>query len=267
MRNLIVFFIKNHVLFVFLLMEIIAMGMLFQSQYYQSSRMASSSSVWSGKLLESFNNSTDYFSLKDINTLLATENAQLKTRLSSTKTDTSLVLNTQFHYISAKVIKNSFNKRNNYLTLNKGSLHGLENGMGVCTNQGVVGIIRDVSANFSTVMSVLNKKTVISARLQKSKHFGELHWDGKSADFAQLHSIEKYVPISVGDSLITNSYSSIFPEGISIGTINRFDRLKTENFYTIEVDLAVEYRNLEYVYVIKDLQRNERNTLDKRTIE
>jgi len=243
------------------------MGMLLQSHYYQASRFANSSAIWSGQLLEGVNNSTEYFSLKEINTLLATENAHLKTIHSTVSTDSNKQQTNQYQYISAKVIKNSYNKRNNYLTLNKGQLHGLENGMGVCTNQGVVGIIRDVSENYATVMSVLNKKTVISTRFSKSNHFGELHWDGKSPDFAQLKSIEKYVPISVGDSLITNSYSSIFPDGIIIGTVNRFERKKSENFYTIEVDLSVDYRNLTYVYVIKDTEKEERKTIESQQSE
>jgi rod shape-determining protein MreC len=136
--------------------------------------------------------------------------------------------------------------------------------MGVCTKDGVVGIVRDVSEHFSTVMSVLNRNTVISTRLSKSNHFGELHWDGKSKDFAQLKSVEKYVPISVGDSLVTNSYSSIFPEGISIGTVNRFEREETENFYAIEVNLSVDFTKLHFVYVIKDAQKAQRVQLESK---
>ncbi len=265
MRTLIAFFIRHHVFFMFMLMEITAMGMLVQSHYYQSSRLANSSAVWSGQLLEGTNNATEYFSLKKVNTLLAEENARLK----NLKRVQSILPrpNQQYQYISAKVIKNSYNKRSNYLTLNKGSLHGLESGMGVCNSSGVIGIIREVSTHYATVMSVLNKNTVISTRFRKSNHFGELHWDGKSADFAQLQSIEKYAPISVGDSLITNSYSSIFPEGIPIGTINRFERLPSENFYNIEVDLSVDYSNIDYVYIIKNLHKTERQTLEKNQIE
>ena len=136
--------------------------------------------------------------------------------------------------------------------------------MGVCVNEGIIGIIRDVTEHYSTVMTVLNKKTVISTRFAKSNHFGELIWDGKSHDFAQLHSVEKYVDVSVGDSLVTNSYSSIFPEGIVIGTVNRFEREETENFYSIEVDLSVDFSNIDYVYVIKDLLKKERIELESK---
>mgnify|MGYP000179080847 CR=1 FL=1 len=240
------------------------MGMIIQSHYYQASRFASSSNVWSGQLLENFRSSTDYLSLRKVNDLLAEENAQLKNSPFESTVQIEGQEKGQYQYISAKVIKNSFNKRNNYITLDKGSLHGIENGMGVCVNEGVIGIVRDVTEHYATVMSVLNKKTVISTRFSKSNHFGELLWDGKSYDFAQLHSIEKYVDVSVGDSLITNSYSSIFPEGLTIGTVNRFERKASANFYSIEVDLSVDFSNVDYVYVIKDLLKRERLELESK---
>ena len=146
-------------------------------------------------------------------------------------------------------------------------MHGIENGMGVCVNDGVVGIVRDVTKHYATIMSLLNKKTIISTRFAKSNHFGEILWDGKSHHFAQLHSVEKYVDVSVGDSLITNSFSSIFPEGITLGTVNRFQRDEADNFYSIEVDLSVDFSNLDYVYVIKDLLKEERLELESKQNE
>ncbi len=240
------------------------MGMIIQSHYYQASRFASSSNVWSGKLLENFKHSTDYLSLRKVNDLLAEENAQLRNSTLKSVDNIATQEKGQYQYISAKVIKNSYNKRNNYLTINKGSAYGIENGMGVCINDGVVGIVRDVTEHYATVMSILNKKAVISTRFAKSNHFGELIWNGKSHDFAQLHSVEKYVDVSVGDSLVTNSYSSIFPEGILIGTVNRFEREEAANFYSIEVDLSVDYSNIDYVYVIKDLLKEERIELESK---
>jgi len=264
MRNLFAFFFRHHVFFVFILLEILAMGMIIQSHYYQASRFASSSNAGSGQLLENLRSATDYLSLRKINDLLAEENAQLKNKTLDSVVHIPSQEKGQYQYISAKIIKNSFNKRNNYITINKGLLHGIENGMGVCVNDGIVGIVRDVTEHYATVMSVLNKKTVISTRFAKSNHFGELLWDGKSHDFAQLHSVEKYVDVSVGDSLITNSYSSIFPEGIVIGTVNRFEREESANFYSIEVDLSVDFSDIDYVYVIKDLLKKERIDLESK---
>jgi len=264
MRNLFAFLYKHHVFLVFILLEITAIGTLIQSHHYQGSQFASSARLWSGNLLEHFENSIDYFTLKKVNQLLVEENAQLRTQLVSANEPNKINPADLYQYTSAKVIKNSYNKRNNYLTLNKGSLHGLEKGMGVCVNEGVVGIIRDVSTHYATVMSLLNKHSVISTRFTKSNHFGEIVWDGKSHRFAQLRSIEKYVTVSVGDTLITNSFSSIFPEGILLGTVNRLERDDAENFYKIEVDLSVDYSSLDYVYIIKNPLTNERLEMESK---
>ncbi|MDG1849357.1 MAG: rod shape-determining protein MreC [Flavobacteriales bacterium] len=267
MRNLFAFLYRHHVFFVFILLEIVAFGILIQSHHYQGSRFASSAQAWSGKVLEYFENSVDYFSLKKINHLLAEENAQLRNRISTSPISHKKNNALPHQYISAKVIKSSYNKRNNYLTLNKGRLNGIEKGMGVCVNEGVVGIVRDVTDNYATVMSVLNKHAVISSRFTKSNHFGEIVWDGKSHHFAQLRSVEKYVDVSIGDTLTTNSFSSIFPEGILLGTVNRFERDDSENFYKIEIDLSVDYSNIDYVYVIKNLHGKERLELESKLKE
>ena len=265
MRNLFAFFFRYHVFFVFILLEITAVGMLIQTHHYQYSRFASSSNSWSGQILEQFNNISDYFSLKKINSLLAEENALIRNRSLQLRPLSENIYKNQHQYISAKIIKNSYNKRNNYLTINKGSMDGIENGMGVICEDGVVGIIRDVSPNFATVMSLLNKNTIISTRFMKSNHFGELVWDGKSHQFAQLNSVEKFVPVNIGDSLVTNSFSNIFPEGITLGTVNRFERDENKNFYTsIEVALSVDFSNLNYIYILKDELKEERMELESK---
>lgn len=241
--------------------------MVVQTHYYQSSRFSSSSNAWVGNLLENFSNSAEYLSLKKVNKQLAEENALLRNKLQENTEGPNSYKLGSYQYIAAKVIKNSYNKRNNYITINKGAAHGIESGMGVCTANGVVGIVRDVTEHYASIMSVLNKKTVISTRFKNSDHFGELHWDGKSHHFAQLHSIEKYVTVAVGDSLVTNSYSNIFPEGITIGTVNRYNRAESANFFDIEVDLSVDFDNISYVYVIKDLYKKERTSLEKKQNE
>jgi len=262
MRNLFAFFIKHHVFLIFILLELIAVTTIVKSNHYQSSQYGNSSNAFAASIFKKLSDSKDYFSLRKINQQLAEENAQHRSKSSRQDTYERRLVIKPYQYIAAKAIKNSYNKRNNYLTINKGRLHGILPGMGVITDKGVLGIVKDVTSHYANVMSVLNKKTVISSRFSNSQHFGELHWDGKSHLFAQLHSIEKYVSVAVGDSLVTNSYSNIFPEGITIGTVNRFTLSEGANFYDIEVDLSVEFDDINYVYVVKNLLKEEREKLE-----
>ncbi len=266
MRNLFAFLYRYHVFFVFIFMEVFSLGIIIQNNYYHASQFSTSSNQISGEILKRFKNSVEYFSLSKTNEALAEENAKLKNKLLENNMQEYIPAGMN-KYMSAKIIKNSYNKRNNYLTINKGSLHGIEKGMGVIVENSIVGIVSHVSLHFASVMSILNKKAVISTKFLKSNHFGSLMWDGKSHDFAQLYSIEKHVDVSIGDSLITNGYSNIFPEGIKVGTVNRFEEDETENFYFIEVNLNLDYSNLDYVYVIQNPLKNERTKLEKKQDE
>ncbi|MAJ98020.1 MAG: rod shape-determining protein MreC [Flavobacteriales bacterium] len=265
MRNIFIFILRYHVLITFVIFEILTFSMLINSNFYNSSRFLSSSNFFIGKSVNYFNNFQQYFFLKDINEILIEENTSLKNKLNLKFKKNNL--NQKTEYIEANVIKNSTSLKKNYITINKGSIHGIEPGMGVCNHMGVVGIIRDISSNFSTIISILNTKSLISTRINNTNHFGELVWNGISREFAQLNSIEKYVDIAIGDSLFTNSYSNIFPEDILIGTINRFSILNEENFYNIEVNLSVDFSNIYNVYVIKNNLKNEREKLESGTYE
>ena len=79
----------------------------------------------------------------------------------------SIDSNNNFIYKSTKIINNSINKRNNYLTINKGTAQGVRDGMGVITQKGVVGIVQSSSKNYSIVISLLHSKTSIGIKLKK----------------------------------------------------------------------------------------------------
>ena len=134
------------------------------------------------------------------------------------------------------MINNSVNKRNNYLTLDKGSEHGIKSEMGVISSTGVVGIVKDVSAHYCTVMSLLHKNTRLSARFRNSGYFGSVTWDGDDPTKAQLNEIPKHVTFNVGDTIVATRYSSIFPEGVIIGAVSGSSSTPGGNFHQIELD-------------------------------
>ncbi len=123
--------------------------------------------------------------------------------------------------VVSKVIHNSYNVHENFLTLNSGSLQGIKPDMGVVNNLGIVGIIDNTSPNYSTVISILNVKSQINAKIKKSNHFGSLVWNGKSTGFVQLIDVPRLASVRKGDTIVTGGQSVIFPENINIGTINK----------------------------------------------
>jgi rod shape-determining protein MreC len=147
--------------------------------------------------------------------------------------------------------------------LNKGAAEGISRDMAVISPKGVVGIVRDVSANFCSVISVLHKDSKISAKIKKNNYVGTLVWKGMDYRTAHLQDIPTHVKLSLGDTVITSGYSHIFPEGVMIGTIKNFNILEGENFYTIKLTFSEDYNSLDHVYIINNLMKNEQEELEE----
>jgi rod shape-determining protein MreC len=169
----------------------------------------------------------------------------------------------QYSFITAKVINNSVNRRNNYLTLNAGSLQGIKPEMGVISSEGIVGIVKDTSKHFCSVMSFLHKDSKISAKLKKSGYIGSLVWDGYDASRASLKDIALHVQFAKGDTIVTSSYSSIFPEDIMIGRVEDFETKAGDNFYDITIRLSTDFSKLSYVYIVNNVLKEEQQQLEQ----
>lgn len=271
MRKLLAFVWKHYFVFLFVFLEIIALIIVVQSSYYQGSSILRSTSNVTGTIFNAYSNISDYLFLKKANRELAEEITTLhnQSRAAFLITDTSAYItgdsiwDQQYFYIMAKAISNTANKSNNYLLLNKGRKHGIDKDMAVINQSGIVGIVNEVSNNFSSVISVLHGRTGISARIKSNNQVGSLIWDGKNYRQGLLKDIPAHAEIITGDTVVTSGYSHIFPEGIMIGTIRDFDIEPGSNFTTIRIDFSVDFNNIYYVEVIKNLFHEEQETLEK----
>lgn len=267
MRSLFRYLIRNYGFFLFLFLEIIALFFVFSYNNYQKVKYLNSSQVITGSIYNSFNSVVSYFELARVNRELADENAKLRSRLQSDKqvTFTPEIIppafvpsdSTLFKFVSAKVINNSVNKPFNYITLNKGREDGIKPDQGIISASGIVGVVTNVSESYSMGLSVLNQRWGISAKLKKNGFLGSLLWDGGDYRFANLMEIPFHVGLRVGDTITTSGYSSIFPEGIMIGTIQAFDKPAGENYYNISVKLATNFKALSYVEVVENKNKEE----------
>ena len=273
MKNLFNFIWRYYFFFLFLLLEVFAGILIIQNNYYQQSVYVQSTNEITGSILRSWNNITDYFSLRERNRVLSEENARLRSESvnSFLKTDRNVFIfqdtlyMLQYEYINVKVISNSFKKRNNYLTLNKGRLQGVSKDMAVVSSTGIVGIVKDVSSNFSSVISVLHKDSKISAKIKKNGYVGTVIWDGVDSKRGTLLDIPTHVELKKGDTIITSGYSLIFPEGITIGTVSDFSIKQGDSFYTLNFDFSTNFNNVSSVYVIKNVMKEEQKKLQEKT--
>lgn len=270
MQQIFNFIYKNSNRLLFLLLLGISLFLSIQSHSYHRSKLISSANFLSGGVYERINNVSEYLNLRTQNDALAQENAKLRSLLFNAKDTTSIQkldslkgVN-QNDIIVSKVIHNTFNTHENYLTINSGSLQGVKPDMGVINSLGIVGIIDNTSNNYATVISILNVKSQINAKLKKSNHFGSLTWDGKNTGFVQLTDVPRLASIRVGDTIVTGGQSVIFPENINIGTVSKRYYENETNYYKIDVKLFNDMTNLGHVYIIKSKNRDEIINLEKK---
>lgn len=274
MRGLFRFLLRNYFLMMFLALEAISLVLIVSFNNYQRVTFINSSNNFAGNIYERFSTLDDYFSLGNTNRKLAAENAALKKKLAFlTMSQEKYPVNRPdtvdapaYYFTSAKVISNSVNKQFNYITLNKGSRQGIKPDMGIINSEGVVGVITNVSQNYSTGLSLLNKRLSIPAKITKNNYFGALVWDGEHYNTADLKEIPFHIIVNVGDTVVTSGYSNIFPEGIMIGTIKQFDVESGTNFYNIKVELSTDFKTLKYVEVVKNTRREEQIRLESTNV-
>lgn len=274
MRSLFRFLLRNYFLMMFLALEAISFVMIVSFNNYQRVTFFNSSNQFAGAVFERFSSMDDYFSLSRTNARLAAENASLRKQLhlrimqqdKFPVNPLDTVEAPAYIFTSAKVISNSVNKQLNYITLNKGSRHGIKPDMGVIDASGVVGVITNVSQNYSTGLSLLNKRLSIPAKITKNNYFGSLVWDGEHYNTADLKEIPFHIMVNVGDTVVTSGYSNIFPEGIMIGIIKKYDIESGTNFYNIKVDLSTNFKTLDYVEVVQNTKRAEMIQLETNNV-
>lgn len=268
MRNLFAFIEKHGYVLLFILLQIVSFTLIVNFNEPQKNRFGVVSTAFQGRVYAIIQKVNKYFFLEFANRRLVEENARLYSNQVYSKFDQSInfytvvdtVYDQQYEYISAKVLNNSANKLQNYITINKGWKHGIQKNMAVICPSGIVGVVVRSSKNFSLIMTVLNSQFKVSTKFKKSGFYGSLTWSGKDYKIATLEEIPLHAIINVGDTLVTNSYSNLFPSDIIVGTVESF--YQTDNFFSADVLLSTDFKRIDYVYVVRDLYKAERNNIE-----
>ena len=261
MRQIIDFFVRNKHFILFLSLFSFSLILIFSNSRYHNSLVLNSTNSLTGKIFETTNFISSYLNLKNENESLNEENTELKKLIYNYSKST--VDDVKYEVFKSKVIKNSYSLNNNYLTINIGNIDSISEDMGVVSNKGIIGITDRVSKNYSRVISVLNTKLNLNAKLKKSNHFGILNWNGLNYSTVQLIDLPKQTKISIGDTIITGGNSFIFPEGVLIGNVSSFKLDDTQNYIEAEVSLFNDMTNIKNVYIIRNNDLEELKKLNE----
>jgi rod shape-determining protein MreC len=275
MRNIFLFIARFSNLFFFLLLQAAALTMLFRYNKFHEAAYMNVANEATGRVFLRYNSVETYFSLKKENEKLREQNAQLlnllKNDFSAPDSTRQLITDTiridsieqyrKFLFLPAKVIGNSVDEQNNYLTLHRGYNQGVNVNMAVVGPEGIIGKVINVSPNMSVVMSLLHRKNSVVALLKKGSGFGEVIWDGKDPRFVTLTKIPRTIKISKGDTVVTSPYSDIFPAGQTVGYVEEVAEEKATSVYSLKVRTATNFYSIQHAYIVRNLQKAEMDSL------
>lgn len=275
MRNLWLFLVRYNTFFWFILFFVVSISLVVNNNNYQRSSFINSSNLVVGSFYSKVNSWKEYMHLVDANEDLLKENALLRYQLQNriaTETDsiteklnTDSIANTdRYNFIVASVVNNSVHRKNNYITIDKGSLDGIQTGMGVITSNGVVGTVLNVSSHFSTIKSLLHPTEKISVSVDSTAAaFGSLVWgDNTESRFAMVRDIPNHVKLYVGQPIYTSGFSTKFPKGLKVGYIVQTDIVSGGSFKDVRILLTTKFEKLTHVYIVHDKLAEEKMELE-----
>jgi rod shape-determining protein MreC len=278
MRNVFLFIARFSNLLFFLLLQVVALSMLFQFNKFHQAAYMNLANEATGRVYIRYNKIETYFSLQKENEKLRQQNAELLNALKDDYAvpDSSIQVVTdsfrvdsleqyrKFLYLPVKVIGNSIDAQNNYITLHRGSNQGVGVNMAVVGPEGIMGKVVNVSPNMAVAMSLLHRKNSVVALLKKGGGFGEVVWDGKDPRHVTLNNIPRTVKVQKGDTVVTSSYSDIFPPGKIVGYVAQVQEDKSTSTYSLKLKTATDFYSVQHAFVVKNLQKAEMDSLMKK---
>ena len=278
MRNLINFLLKYNYWFLFVILEVASFVLLFRFNNYQQSAYFTSANTVVGAVYEVSGGISSYFHLKSVNEDLLDRNMLLEEQINNLEKALkerqldSIAVNSirkmpqkDYQLFKARVIKNSLNLADNYITLDKGSSSGIHSEMGVVDGNGIVGIVYETSPSYSVVISVLNSKSNISCKIVGSDYFGYLKWEHGDSRYAYLKDLPRHAEFTLRETVVTSRFSPVFPEGIMVGTVDDMSDSHDGLSYLLKIKLATDFGKLSDVRVIARNGQQEQKELENKT--
>jgi rod shape-determining protein MreC len=269
MSELLLFIARSRAFILFAFLEIFALWCVYRFNNYGNAILFNTTTSLVAKSVKTQNSIIRYTKLNEINEQLARENLRLNTQIiqlsniiskDSSRLNLDSTMTGRYELVYAEAINFSTNQRNNYITINKGTKDGIKPNMAVMSATGAVGKVKMCSEDMSIVTSILHSENLVSSQIKKSGKYGSVKWDGLNPSEVELLYIDLYDSIAKGDTVVTSNINSVYPTGIMVGTVKKVT--KGQQFLNITLQLTTDFKNLAYVYVVKNALVDEQNTLE-----
>lgn len=279
MRQLFELIYSYRAFFTFIILEVLCIWLIVGNSKMHNAAFFNTSNRLIASTFKVKSGIYQYFSLTTVNKDLARENAFLREMIEKEQKQIrqvdqqlsgldTLIINPsdttlQYEYIPARVINNSFRFTNNYITVDKGRNAGIEPEMGVISSGGIVGQVKVVSGNYSTIFSLLHSEMFVSSMIDRLGVYCTTKWQGNNPSMANLLYVPRHVRVQQGDTIVTSGYNSVFPQGIPVGVVENIDIEPNETFYNIEIRLANDFSRISHVYLISNKFKFEKDSLER----
>ena len=276
MRKLIRFIIRNKVLLIFLSLLLISSMIMSYEAKNESFNLRDFTTDVIGKLSNLQNKIAYLPGIYRLNEKLVKENEHyhsmiinlqsrlqdsINNRVESFYFSDSNNIATNWDLIVSNVLDNSLFRNKNYIIIDKGISSGIKDGMGAVNNEGIVGIVKHCSYRYCILYSLLHEYVSISSKVKKSNRICSIEWNNNDHTMAKLLFLTKDILIEKGDTIVTSGYSDIFPPNIVIGVVDEVIITPEEKFQQIDIRLSTDFSTLDYLYIIKNFNRKERDSL------
>ncbi len=273
MYKLIEFIRRIYVVLLFIVIEAIALNYYAHSSYYTQAKILSHANRVTGGVQSAIFGVRHYFTLRHENELLSERIADLEMELAVYREQVAAAgidslqphidELSQYRYTTARIVSNSIARDRNYITLNRGIMHGVTENMAVISPDGVmVGYVIGCSERYSVVMPLLNIDFRTSGKIAGDDHFGSISWGGGSPYKMEMTELSKYADIEVGDEVVSSGLSHYFPEGVKIGYVESYSLNDTQTAYDAVIRLAADVTKISNVIVIENLDYGEVSHLE-----
>ena len=273
MYKLIEFIRRIYVVLLFIVIEAIALNYYAHSSYYTQAKILSHANRVTGGVQGAIFGVRHYFTLRHENELLSERVAELEMELAVYREQVAAAgidslqphidELSQYRYTTARIVSNSIARDRNYITLNRGIMHGVTENMAVISPDGVmVGYVIGCSERYSVVMPLLNIDFRTSGQIAGDDHFGSISWGGGSPYKMEMTELSKYADIEVGDEVVSSGLSHYFPEGVKIGYVESYSLNDTQTAYDVVIRLAADVTKISNVIVIENLDYGEVSHLE-----
>jgi rod shape-determining protein MreC len=168
--------------------------------------------------------------------------------------------------LAARVVTKDIFRQENFLTLDVGRADGVEEGMPVVHERGIVGTVLLVSEQYARVMPYLNTDFRVPAAILPLGAEGIVRWTGERHDRLLLEHVVKTEPVESGQEVVTSGHSGVFPPGRTIGTVDSVQVRPGRSELLIYLEPAVALHEIGHAFVVLRLPDPKREQLEDRPI-